>query len=97
MEKIGLLEDINKGNSNPDVKQREREIRADAQGCQISWWGWVGRRKRKLQEKQVSGMISTYVYYVTKFTFTTSSLYLTSSSKTIFNSHAMKKLGGRDC
>lgn len=25
MEKIGLLEDINKGNSNPDVKQRERE------------------------------------------------------------------------
>lgn len=42
MEKIGLLEDINKGNSNPDVGQRGRVGQRSAPNLMVR----VGRKAR---------------------------------------------------
>lgn len=55
MEKIGLLEDINKGNLNPDVRQRERERSERMLGGVRSHGGggWKGGRENCEKSKLV--------------------------------------------
>lgn len=95
MKKTGLLKDLKKGNSDPDVRQKGRS----GQMLSIRSHGGGGkeRERKNLPGKQVLNVINTSVYYITKFTLTISSLYLTSLNKTIFNSHAVKNWGKPDC
>lgn len=53
MEKIGLLEDINKGNSSPDVRQRERSGRALGGVRFHGGDGWEGGRENCRKNKLV--------------------------------------------
>lgn len=53
MEKIGLLEDINKSKSNPDVRQKERS------GQPLGIKSHGGKEEEKTAGKQVIKMINS--------------------------------------